>query len=355
MSTPIILLTAATGTQSSSLIRALSAWSSSTRTAIVIHGTSRDPSASAVQDLIGANTHSKCTVNMFKADYDDPGSLTAPAIGATHAFINVMPVMTDMSAEAKHASSILEALRSAASDTLQRIVYSSVHSLKDPSIPGNFKNLEGNPWMHAYYTSKFRIEESVVKFAQSLSIPYTLLQPGMFLTNLVPPHSNFLYPDLAAPGENTIRTALKPTNVFGWLDPEDIGTYALRALVSSPSDSEEYQTLYQGKKVPIAAHSLTLSQAVDSLNAYLKSNHQKDSRIPPGTLAKIDFISEEVADAEKMQNPLIAAQLFQNDNQGAFRFDPALSEKYGIEAGSVEAFWIREGKAGRVAAALGYA
>lgn len=218
--------------------------------------------------------------------------------------------------------------------------------------------------MHTYYVSKYGIEESAIKLAQSLNIPWTVLQPGTFLTNLLPPASTFMYPGLAGDKgsssssdssnarKHTVQTALIPEFIGAWLDPEAIGTFAARSLLL---DGNEYTELYKNRRIQIGAWDMTLGQVVDSLNEYLATPAAtRDGRIPEGLKVEMAYLTTAEAEKQKDVNPLVASQLFMNDNQGIFEAATGKIEKYGVDMGSLAGVWEREGAVGRVADALGY-
>ena len=353
-SQPIILVTAATGTQASSLIRALSSYVLKNKSPLTIHATTREPSSATAADLVSANTNDFLAIKLFKTDFSDLSTLTRPTTNATHAFVNATP-MSGTESENLHAQNILTSLRTHASSSMQRIVYTSASALRDPCEPSNYNNIDAYPWMKAYFTSKYGIETSVINFATSLSIPYTILQPGMFLTNLLPPASQFMYPLLSSRGQPLATTALTPDHLSAWVDPERIGSFAANAFLL-PASSYIYTANYQNKRITIAAWKLTLSEVLESMNAYLASD-LKPVNIPAGTKATAQYMSHEEAEAQKETNPLVASQLFMNENAGLTGADMELDnigEKYGVEMGSLEGFWERVGAKGMVASALGY-
>ncbi|KPI34333.1 uncharacterized protein AB675_11225 [Cyphellophora attinorum] len=363
--TPIrILITLATGTQSSSLIRALSRHALTTHTPITIHATTRTPSSQLAQDLQSTNTNAFTTIHLFQTDLSDPVTLIAPTTNVTHAFLNVTPVLTDVTLEAKHAKNVLAALAAHASSTLQRIVYTSASSVRDPAVPGNYNGLDQHPWMKAYYESKFGIEEAVIDLATNTlagkGVDWTVLQPGTFLSNLLPPVSKFMYPGIAKKDgaeeeRHVVTTALVPDFKSDWVDPECIGSFALNALLL-PDGDERYGEYYRGKRVKIAAWPLTMREVVQSLNEYLASEARPEG-VPEGTKVKVRNLSKEEVEREvEKGDVLTASRLFQNENRGVFggEWMEGIGERYGVEMGNLERFWLREGRAGRVAEGLGY-
>lgn len=345
---PTILVTAATGIQSSSLIRALNAWSIAHSLQLTIHATARDPSSPSAQSLL---THSSptCTIKLFQANFEDPSSLVDPSTGATHAFINVSPVLTDPTAELRQGKNIIAALKTHSSSTLQRVVYTSATSVRDPANPDSFApgSLDPDSFMRTYYHSKYTIEQLTASLASSLSIPYTILRPGTFFTNVVPPHSKFMYPGLADRSNPTITTALEPGFQSVWIDPEDIGRFAARALLL-PADDPVFKEKYENRTNELAERRATLAEIVDALNAQLARDPQVKGKVE----VKMKYIEAEEAERVKARNPFVASQLFMNKNQSKFKVDLGKVSGLGVEMGSAEAFFERESKRAREAVGL---
>lgn len=343
-SAPIILVTAATGTQSSALIRSLSAWSSDKSTTITINATTRDPSSASAKSLLSHN-HTNCAINLFKVDFEDASSLIPPSTDSTHAFINLTPILTDQTAEGRHGNNIISALRAHASKTLQRIVYTTAYSIRDPSLPDAFApgSLTPGSWMYTYYNTKYNLEVATTTLASDLSIPYTLFRPGTFLTNLLPPSSNFMYPTLAT--SHTITTALTPDFISYWLDPTDIGHFARIALVE-PATSDLYKTRYRNATIGLAERAMTLADAVAGLNAHLASDPKA-----AGVTVKMEYIEQAEAERRAPSEPLTASQLFLNANREKFKVDLDQMKGLGVDMKTPEEFWRREAK--RVREAVG--
>ena len=328
-----ILITAATGTQSSALIRTLSAQSSSTSTPMTIHATTRNPAGGAAQALL-AHAHEHLTIQLFPVDFNDPASLVAPATGVTHAFLNVTPVFSDLTLEAQHARHILAALETAARDTLRRLVYTSAASVAPLST---YRDIDNFPTMKAYFTQKHGIELAVASFA-STSLPtpidHTILHPGTFLTNFLPPLGRWMYPNLQT--EHTITTALDEHLRMAWVDPTDIGRFAAAALTGEGSSWEDG---FRGRIVPVAGVNATLGQVVDSINAALAADPavQQDVRV------RVEYVASAEARAKMGSDLLVERDLFQNAN--SVDVDTEAVAAHGLVAlGDLGAFWRGEEK-----------
>jgi uncharacterized protein YbjT (DUF2867 family) len=320
---PKVFITGPTGTQGSGLIRALAA-DTDTPTGTIVHALVRDPDSEKAQSLLSLTT-SKLQVKLFKGTYDDGASLLAAAKGATGAFILVNPSFnpTDSDAEFRHATNILSTLKS--TSTMSRVIYTSVLGCADPTVPGNFKNLDRNSFRYKYYASKNGIEESVAKFAAEKGWKYTILRPGAFLSNFFPPLANMLYPDLST--KRKIVTPLTKEFTQAYLDPDDIGRFAARVFLAG---DEEVEEVWDGRKVGIASRKLTFDEVVGVMNdvAGLKGTEKElvVEYLPLETskeLAKTDF--------------LLASSLFMLDNPVPVDLEEV--KGYGVQLGGIKEFF----------------
>lgn len=352
----IVLVTSATGTLASSLLRALSAYASANKIHVTVHATTRDPSSNTAAALRSANTNEFLAIKLFKVDFSDISTLAEPVKDVTLAYLNFNPEVADLTVEGQHAQNVLSALRSHASRTLQRLVYSSGSATRDTSDPTSYRDIDKFPWMKAVFTTKHNIERAVIDYATNVNIPWTILKPGTFMTNLLPPISTFMYPRLSDKQNHRFTTALVPGFKYDWLDPESYGEYAVHALLL-PSDSKRYDELYENRRIPVAALHLSLAEVAESLNTFIASG--KVEGVSKGTKVDVEYIDHETAEAQKEGNILIASQLFQNLNPSVFGGVAIVEdrgEKYGVTIGrgGLEEFWERENGKGRIAAALGY-
>ncbi|KAK5090287.1 hypothetical protein LTR05_000459 [Lithohypha guttulata] len=263
-----VLVVGASGTQGSAIIRALTTLNKSrSNNPITIHALIRSTS-SPPQSL---NTDSN--VKLFTGDFDDISSLKAAATGCTAAFLNVTPVFTDLTAEARHARNLVEACASIAS--LKRFVFSPgavLHRPADDIVWSEYIDKSPQKWMSIYTKSKQACETAVTSSSTTnFEEGWCMVRATAFLTNFLPPVSKFMYPDLETKG--IISAALREDLQISYLDPEDLGPLVARQLIC---DKEEWETRWKGNFVPVAKENLTLGQSVEKMNAVLGRHGVKE-------------------------------------------------------------------------------
>jgi hypothetical protein len=298
----VILVTGATGLQSSALIKRLALYSYCASTRITIHATTRNPLSPAAQALL-ANSSPTCIIKLIKADFDDAATLTIATTNVTHAFLVFVPNLSDPSLEQQHAQNMLSALEHNSSMTLHRLVYSgSVASLHSPETYAT-STPPIHPSITAIYAGKYATACTIREFAQRHSLAYTLLAPGTFLTNFFPPTQRVLYPFLApgsslrpagqnldpdpfspgdahsenrsgnmsSPPQPRIITALDPSTPLAWVDPADMASFAADALMLHSLD-RRYRLFYNRAELKVAGQRATMAEVTDVLNRVLRSN-----------------------------------------------------------------------------------
>ncbi|KAJ9616505.1 hypothetical protein H2200_000224 [Cladophialophora chaetospira] len=320
---PVILVTGATGTQGGGVVRELLKVSHSTNppTPIIIHAFVRDPSSAASQALLALDPKA---VKLFQGDFDDISSLTKAAEGATATFITVQPVFTDLEAESRHGRNILIASLSAG---VRHVIYSAVSGIDKRE---SFKNVEPGSWIDIYYASKGSVIAAVKSppVAVPADYAYTIIQPATFLTNFLPPSQAFMYPDLNKEN-SSITTAFRPGLKHSYLDPDDIGRFVAHSILASPS---EFREKWANKTIPLASVDFSLEEAVAALTKSVGDRKK----------VQINFLKSGEAGEVAKTNPLVASQLFINENPISVDLEEVRS--YGIPLGSVEAFFDRHKK-----------
>lgn len=329
-SSPVVLVTGATGIQGGGVIRELLSLAKSTSppTPLAIHAYVRDPTSAASQSLVALDPKA---VTLFQGDFDDLEALTKAAQGATATFINVTPVFTDLEAESRFGHNILKASLAAG---VKHVIYSAVNRADNRD---SLKNIQPGGWIDTYYKSKGGIVSSVKvpPFPTPSDYAYTVILPATFLSNYLPPHQLLMYPTLSAETPS-ITTALDPAQVSSHLDPDDIGRFTAHAILAPPS---EFAEKWANKTIPLASADLTLQEAVDAL-ARSVSNRKT---------VTINYLSPEEAQKEAPTNLWVASQLFLNENPNIVDLEKVRS--YGIPLGGVDEFFEKNRE--RVEQALG--
>lgn len=317
-----VLVTGGTGTQGGIVIRELLLASESYEqdTPLAIHALVRDVNSKASQALVGLNP---TKVKLFQGDFDNVLSISAAAQSCTTVFINVSPSFEDKDAESRHARNILSGSLSAG---IKHVILSSVASVENFK---QFKNIVPDSWIDRYFTSKAAILDLVKRppFPTPEGYTYTILLPATFLSNFIGRGQQFMYPTLTAP-EPSIETANTPTLRLSYLDHADIGRFAARSTFSVLDHAQ--QSPFANKEIPLASVHLTISQVADALSKAV--NHRKT--------VSVSYLSPEEVVALKPANPFVASQIFQNENP--YLVDLEQVRTYGIELGSVDAFFERE-------------
>jgi nucleoside-diphosphate-sugar epimerase len=283
----VILITGATGQQSSALIKRLALYSYCASTRITIHATTRDPSSPTAQALL-AHASPTCAIKLLRADFNDPQTLTLATTNVTHAFLVFVPNLSNPALEHQHAESVLSALEHNSPTTLHRLVYSgSVASLRSPKTYAT-STPPIHPAVTAIYAGKHAAAYSIRAFAQRHNLAYTLLAPGTFLTNFFAPAQKLLYPFLApissplSTGDDhsanksfdsrpqpRIITALDPFVALAWVDPADVASFAAEALMLHKLD-RRYRLFYDRAELKVAGQKATMGQVVEVLNRALR-------------------------------------------------------------------------------------
>lgn len=316
----IILVTGGTGTQGNATIRALLALFTDA-VPIEIHALVRNPDAPRAQSLARLSP----AIKLYTGDLNSTSSVAAAAANCTACFLNVMPDFKDPSVERRYVANTLNALGTVSA--MKRIVYTTASGVRDPAVPGNFVNVLPGSLRYGYLESKWANEQAVQKAAENQHWAWTILQPGFFLTNFLPPMAKLQYPFLT---EHKIITLLPPDFQFSFLDPYDIGRFAAHSLVSP--EGRNLPDL-SSKKIGLASTHLTLGEVMNIMTKVL-AKHGKDVQI------KIEYINLEEAKKQKDTNIKIGSEFYLLENNISVDVDQVRS--YGIELGSVEDFFESE-------------
>jgi uncharacterized protein YbjT (DUF2867 family) len=307
------LVLGATGTQGGATVRGLLVSSTSCK----IHALTRDVSSIKAQQLHSLSPR----VRLFEGTHDDLAALSAAAAGVTGAFINVSMEKTDYEAEQRYVRKTLEALSEISS--MKRVVYTSVIGARDPSVPGNFKGVEPDTFRYAYYANKAANEKLVQRTAEQCGWSWTIIQPAVFMTNLLPPLVNMMYPQLR---ERRVETAFPEDHKRFWTDPRDTGRFAAHALLGQ--DNLRNQT------IPLANEYVTDGQIFTQLESAIKEKTGQEvqiqiTRIPPGK-------------AQEMRHTNLRVESELNQMENESHVDLTKLEEYGIVLGTMRDFFERE-------------
>jgi len=127
------------------------------------------------------------------------------------------------------------------------------------------------------------------------------------MKNLVPPGSDFNFPELAP--EGVLLTAYRPDIRLTLLAEEDVGAFAARAFL----EPEEFV----GREITLGAQTLGLEEIVGCLNEAL------------GKEIQVKFRTGEEVEALKGVHPIVESQVLCNKLD--FKMDFGELRKYGIK------------------------
>ncbi|KAL3424010.1 NAD dependent epimerase [Phlyctema vagabunda] len=275
MSSPTILVTAATGKQGGATARAL------IKEGARVHAVVRDLKSDAALELkqLGAV--------LYQGDFDDKHSILVACKHCTGVYINVSPSFTDPSAEVRHAKNIIAAAKEAGSVT--SLVYSgTILTGEHETFPGweywgGSKQFAGQYWL-----SKSEIERLLEGAGFNF---WTVLHPVTFMSNYLAPDGNFFFPELKR--EHLFRTALTPTTKTMLISPDDLGKVAAEILI--------YPAKYNQLKIDVGSEALTPGEIVKTL-----------SKVSGKEIRAIEIDKKESQELAKSSH-IINAQFFFNE------------------------------------------
>jgi uncharacterized protein YbjT (DUF2867 family) len=161
--------------------------------------------------------------------------------GCQMLFLNLYPTLHDIPLKLAQAQTILRLAKSA---HIQHVIYSS-------SIPLPTTNPTSLPALAR--ASKRHIEQAT----RDAGIPtWTILRPAYFMTNLIRPNVDRLYPGVSETGVFTL--ALRPDTRLALIDPDDIAQFAVAAF-RDPGR-------FHGQTIDLAGESTPMSEVLALLS-----------------------------------------------------------------------------------------
>ncbi|KAF2799545.1 NAD(P)-binding protein [Melanomma pulvis-pyrius CBS 109.77] len=233
-----------------------------------VHALVRDPEDARALALkkIGASLH--------KGELSDKSSVEAALVGCTAVFLNQMPSLTDRSAETREAGAALDAAKKAGAEF---VVHSTTLPLNDPNIKEKLEK--------SIVAPAILDKGDVEKLVKASGIPFAIIRPGYFMTNLIGPLSSYAFPDLAS---GKFLTSFETDTVLPLVDTYDIGAIAAAVFEDQPR--------YAGKTISFAGEKLGIQDIVKELS------------IVAGKEVEVVFRTEEETAKESATNPFIAGQ-----------------------------------------------
>jgi uncharacterized protein YbjT (DUF2867 family) len=220
------LVLRATGSQGQAVVKHLaqSGWK--------VHALVSDPSADRAIVLKKFGN-----VSLHKGTLGDHASIEAAIAGTDAVFLTQMPSFTDDS-EIQDARAVLNLAKAAG---VKHIIHSTQLMLNNPNLRDDNSV---SPLMAPAVIRKLDVEELV----RASGLPYTLLRPGWFMTNVVAPIADMMYPGLS---EGKFTSSYNPDTIIPAVDTDDVGAFAAAAF----NDSENFV----GKAITVVSELITVA------------------------------------------------------------------------------------------------
>ncbi|KAH7265044.1 uncharacterized protein BKA55DRAFT_590441 [Fusarium redolens] len=299
MSTPQVFVSGATGCQGGAVARYLRSKD------IAVHGLARDPNSEKAKALetIG--------VKLTPGDYDNKEALKEAMKGCTGLFLVLMPDFTDLTAERRWATNVLNIGKEAG---VKHAIFSSGFSAGNPD---QLTAMEPGSFTDTIMRNKHAIENQT----RDAGFEYwTILRPGSFMANYLEPFVR-MYPGLVDKG--VFATAMTPSTVLPLTDTVTIGKFGGEAFLN-PAKFHEKEITYADEWVEVEVILQKLSKAV-------------------GRDLQGEYLSEEEIMDQKATNPFIAGQLVMRDMAKLATKEEV--EAWGIPLSTFDAFLEREKQA----------
>jgi uncharacterized protein YbjT (DUF2867 family) len=195
-------------------------------------------------------------------------------IKGCHALVFVqLPSFTD-DAELQEAHVVLNLAKDAG---VEHVVFPSSLVLNNPNAAEELKGLSAAPAV----LNKADVEELV----KSSGLTWTLLRPGYFLTNLLPPLVYWMYPDMR---DGRLVNSYGPDCVLTLVDPDDIGAFVAAAL-NDPNK-------FGGKTITVVSENMRFANMIEKFSEACGRQIEVVYRTPEETEKEIasPFVSGQV-------------------------------------------------------------
>jgi uncharacterized protein YbjT (DUF2867 family) len=272
----------------------------------------KDPRAITLQEM-GAV--------LFQGSISDNSSMEAAIKGCTAVYLNLMPSFTDATEESRNATSLLSIAKAAG---VQHVVHATSLGLNQPAAPRKDSDFSDHPGVRG----KIEVEALV----QDCGMTWTIIRPGYFMTNLMPPLSGFMYPELP---EGKFVSSYEPDTVLPLVDPSDIGAMATAAM--------EDPKRFGGKIISSVSEKLSVAQIIEEMSkasgkqiefvARTPENIEKNQLLVSGeTLTKELAALIEMEDVKKWGVPLTSFREFlkEQDLSGAALNQAEIMKQLGV-------------------------
>jgi uncharacterized protein YbjT (DUF2867 family) len=221
-----ILVTAANGNVGSSLARQL------LDQGFNVNALVRNTESKIARDL------DQRGAKIFKGDFDDFSSLQKASQGIWGVFINSNPVPGTLD-ELRRNINIIKAAKEAGAK------YGVYMSVMMAERKDEFPSFGPQHESYKYWQSKHGTEKALQEAGFE---HWTILRPGMFISNFFGPIAGFLWPTLQK--QHVILSPLAPTITQPFIDTEDIAKYAAAAFADPNT--------FGGLAIDLASEEITL-------------------------------------------------------------------------------------------------
>lgn len=290
MSNKTILVMRATGVQGKGAIKHLikSGWN--------IHALVTDKTSERAIDLKSFGSQ----VTLYEGTWQEPSKVEAAIRGCRALLFNQLPSFTDDS-EIQEAKVILSLAKQA---EVQHIVFPTTLALQDPHAREKLERFSAAPAV----LNKGAVEDLV----KATGITWTLLRPGYFNTNLLPPLVHWMFPEMK---EGKMVNSYGPDCVLTLIDPDDIGAF-VSAAVNNPAK-------FGGQTIPLVGDSLRFE---DLMKMYTEA-----CQYP----FEVVYRTDEETEAQ-MENPFVSGHVMVRDFEKMVDMEEI--KKWGIPLTSFKQF-----------------
>lgn len=296
MSSPIVFVCGATGTQGGALTHHL------LQKGIKVQAITRDINSTTAKNLLSLG------VSLTEGNFDDEQCLLRGMTGCTTLFLNLTPDPTNPTGELDQAKRILGVAKQVG---INQVIYTSALGTTNPE---RLRHWNPNSFVGMIVLGKQVIENQV---RDSGFEQWTILRPGNFMSNFLDPLVR-MYQGLVETG--TFTTAFTKETVLPMVDPNDIGKFAAAAVMEP--------TRLNRKEIEIVSQMMGVEAVMQDL-----------SRATGKTLS-VSFLSEEEVEVQSRQKPFLAFQVAMRDLSQFVDMEEV--KKWNIELGTFAQFLERE-------------
>jgi uncharacterized protein YbjT (DUF2867 family) len=167
-------------------------------------------------------------VILHQGTWKDPSTIEAALEGCQALLLNQLPSFSD-DAELQEARIVLKLAKESG---VHHVIFTGSMVLNNPNAREDYKHLSAAPAV----LNKGDVE----KLVQASGMIWTLMRPGYFTTNLLPPLVHWMYPDMK---DGRLVNSYGPDCILTLIDPDDIGAFIAAAFDDPKKFGEQIITL----------------------------------------------------------------------------------------------------------------